>query len=99
LTAGTDTTLIYIAFDEPVDASTITAGNFTISGGLTITGAELLTSSSADLDPGAVWTGSVYSIVKLTASAAVSTNTITIGTGVKDLAGNAIPAGTTVTIP
>jgi hypothetical protein len=99
LTAGTDTTTIYIAFDEPVDASTIIAANFTISGGRTITGAELLTSSSADLDPAAVWAGSVYSIVKLTANSAVSTDTITIGTGVKDLAGNAIPASTTVVIP
>jgi len=99
LTAGTDKRVAYIAFDEPIDRSTITTGNFTLSAGA-VTNVELLTTSSGDLDPGTVWAGSVYSIVKVTSDTdLVATVTVNIGTGVKDLAGNAIPAATTVAIP
>jgi hypothetical protein len=93
LTAGTDTKVAYIAFLEPLDSTTVTAANFTSTAG-TVLGATLLTNASVDLDPGAFWASNAYSIVKIT----VDTNfaaaqTITVGAGVKDLAGNAA-AGT-----
>jgi hypothetical protein len=98
LTAGTDTKIAYIAFNEPVDPSSITATNFTHSAG-TVNSATLLTSYR---EPLASWTGDVYSIVKIVSSTVFANgHTITAGTGVKDLAGNAVVAGpsASVTIP
>ncbi|MGB9613618.1 MAG: Ig-like domain-containing protein, partial [Candidatus Margulisiibacteriota bacterium] len=100
LKAGTDTKIAYIAFNEPVDPSTITAGNFTHSAG-TVTGATLLTSSSSNLSSG-VWSGDVFSIVKIISDTDFAAgHTITVRTGVKDLAGNPVVTGTgdSVTIP
>lgn len=99
LTAGTDTKIAYIAFNQPIDAATVTATNFSLSAG-TVTGAALLTSSSANLT--ASFTGNVFSIVKITSDTDfVGGETLTVGTGVKDLAGNPVVAGTgdTVVLP
>jgi hypothetical protein len=97
--SAADNKTAYIAFNEPVAASTIATSNFSISGTNDLTEAVLLTSSSLNLDPGGVWAGDAYSIVRITSATNLSGRTLTIGTGVTDLAGNAIPASTTVVIP
>ncbi|MFA4844161.1 MAG: Ig-like domain-containing protein [Candidatus Margulisiibacteriota bacterium] len=98
LTAGTDTKVAYITFREPLDSSTVKAANFTSTAG-TVTDATLLTNASIDLDPAAFWTGSAYSIVKITVDTAfVATQIITVGTGVKDLSGNAASGAGEATI-
>ena len=102
LTAGTDTKVAYVAFYEPVDPSTITIGNFSILSAVVknVVGAEILTSSSSDVNPGGIWGNfPIYSVVKITSDADFQAmDVITIGTGVKDLAGNGIPAGTNIVI-
>jgi len=96
LTAGTDTKIAYIAFIEPVDPATIIAGNFTHSAG-TVTDATLLTSASSNL--GAFWLSLECSIVKITSDTDfAAAQTITVGSGVKDLAGNATAAGEIATV-
>ncbi len=92
LPAITNPNVAYIAFTEPVDPATAgVAGNYTLLGGGSITGAQVMTSSSSPLT---VFTGGptdAYTIVKITADAAVSTKTIVVNGGsVKDLAGNAV---------
>jgi hypothetical protein len=93
-----DTTIAYIAFDEPIDPATLSAGTFTLDGGLSVVSATLLTSSSASVGVGAAWPpgGGVYSVVKIIASGNISGRTLTVPTAIKDLAGNAIPASTTI---
>ena len=94
LTAGTDTKIAYIAFNQPVDAATIIPANFTLSGGATVAAASLLTSSSTNLT--ASFTGNVYSIVKITSDTDFTgAETLTVGTGVKDLAGNPVSQSVT----
>jgi len=105
LTAGTDTKIAYVAFNQPVDSSTIAAANFEHNDSTgtkkgTVVSATLLTSSSSNLS--SVWTGNVYSIVKVVSDTDFAQNDqIKVLTGVKDLAGNQVASGTgdTVSIP
>ena len=91
-----DTKIAYIAFIEPVDPATIIAGNFTHSAG-TVTDATLLTSSGDNL--GAFWLSFERSIVKITSDTDFAAlDTITVGSGVKDLAGNPTEAGEIATV-
>jgi len=81
----------YIAFTEPIDPSTIVAGNFSITGGLSITSVRPIGSVN---NP-----GGISSIVEIVASGNLYTGaqTLTVS-GVKDLAGNVIKTGVGDTI-
>ncbi|KPJ68739.1 hypothetical protein AMJ44_05535, partial [candidate division WOR-1 bacterium DG_54_3] len=98
LTAGTDTKIAYIAFNQPVDPSTILATVFqhTDVGDVTkglVTNATLLTSSSSNLS--GIWPGNLFSIVKITSDTDFAlTDKIKVSTAVKDLAGNPVVSGT-----
>lgn len=73
---------VIVTFDEPLDeTSAETAANYTISDGINVTGATLSGTSS--------------NIVRLTTSSMTVSNsyTLTVG-GVRDVYGNAVPAGT-----
>ena len=83
--------VVYIGLKEPVQISTI-AGNFSLTagGGTSIVGATLLTQSSGNLSLFGGGTD-VFAIVKIETSTDMDATTqITIGSGVKDLAGNSI---------
>ncbi|MBN2058626.1 MAG: Ig-like domain-containing protein [Candidatus Saganbacteria bacterium] len=98
LVDGTDARVCYIAFREPLDPSTVIDTNFTYSGG-NVTAVDLLTRATADLDPAALWTGNALTIVKITVDADLAAGqTITVGTGVKDLPGNSASGTGTATV-
>jgi len=85
---------------QPVDASTITAGNFSLSPSGAVTGATLLTQSSGILSVTS-FTGEAYAVIKITSDTDLAGRNVTAKTGVKDLAGNPVVTGTgdTVTLP
>ncbi len=97
---GTDTKIAYIGFNQPVDPSTITAANFSLSGAGTVTEATLLTQSSAVLS-GASFGVAAYAVVRITSDTDLTGVTVTAKTGVKDLSGNSVVSGTgnTVILP
>ncbi|HTI70557.1 MAG TPA: Ig-like domain-containing protein, partial [Candidatus Limnocylindria bacterium] len=75
---------VRVSFSKPLDATSVTAGNFTISGSLGVTGAVLdsVTLKDVLLTTGTQTTGTVY--------------TVTVN-GVKDVSGNQIAANSKVT--
>jgi len=100
LTASADDKkCVYIAFNEPIDASSLSAGNFTITaGGGSIVSVALMTNSSTDLG---LLSGDDYAIVKVTTDTDLTAGgprTLNIN-GVKDLAGNTMFTGRTVSLP
>ena len=91
-----DAKKVYIAFQEPIDSSSINKTNFTIPG-VVVNSVSLLTRSSADL--GAVG-GNDYSLVVVDTDTDLTVGgprTLTVS-GVKDLAGNSMKAGINDTV-
>jgi hypothetical protein len=92
----TDTAYIFV--EEPLDASSVTAGNFKIvtdgahaASGINVLSATLLTNSSGEL--GVTGVTIARSIIKIVADAAITGGTLDVEVssgGIKDLAGNTV---------
>lgn len=96
---ATDKTKVYIAFNEPIDPSSVAATNFTIPG-VVVNNVTVMARSSADLG---FFGGSDLSLLLVETDTDLTVGgprTLTV-TGVKDLAGNAVVTGTgdSVVIP
>ncbi|OGC11530.1 hypothetical protein A3K48_03365 [candidate division WOR-1 bacterium RIFOXYA12_FULL_52_29] len=85
--------VIYLGIQEPIDESTITTGNFSITagGGTSIASVFVLDNSSIKLTD---FGGTVYCVLRIeTTTDMDAATTIKMGSGVKDLSGNIPSAG------
>jgi hypothetical protein len=81
----------YVAFQEPIDPTTVSSTEFSISGGPHIVNVTLLTRGSSDLG---LLAGRDYSILLVETDSDLGMGAYTLtATGIKDLAGNSMITG------
>lgn len=83
-----ETDRVYVNFNEPIDPASIAAGNFSLDGGLNVVSATFLTNCFTGISLN--WNG----LVEIVASGDLTGRTLTVTSGVKDLAGNGVATGT-----
>lgn len=87
---GSELDRVYVYLNEPIDPSSV-AGNFSLDGGLNVVSATFLTNCFEGIALN--W----RAVVEIKADGDLSGRTLTVLTGVKDLAGNPVEAGTSDT--
>jgi len=83
-----ETDRVYVSLNEPIDPASVVAGNFSLDGGLNVVSATFLTNCFEGISLN--W----RAVVEIVADGDLTGRTLTVTSGVKDLAGNGVETGT-----